>query len=67
MPPLALAGFSGGARTCIGKHLGKLKAKIGLIKFLKRYEKIELPDQPLEFIGILYQPKDFTTKLVKGQ
>ena len=42
IPTFAIGGFSAGPRTCIGKHLAKLEAKIGLIKFLKRYERIEL-------------------------
>ena len=37
LPPFGLVGFSGGPRTCIGKHLAALQSKIGLIKFLKRY------------------------------
>ena len=43
LPPYAFGGFSGGGRTCIGKHLALLEAKIGLIKFLKRYSQIILP------------------------
>ena len=42
VPTYAFTGFSGGPRSCIGKHLAKLEAKIGLIKFMKRYKKIEL-------------------------
>ena len=34
LPTFAIGGFSGGARACIGKHLAKLEAKIGLIKFM---------------------------------
>ena len=36
-PIFASGGFSAGPRVCIGKHLAKLEAKIGLIKFMKRY------------------------------
>ena len=37
IPAYAVGGFSGGPRTCIGKHLARTEAKIGLIKFMKRY------------------------------
>lgn len=35
--PYSLCGFSGGPRSCIGKHLAYLESKIGLIKFVMRY------------------------------
>ena len=66
LPAFALGGFSAGPRTCIGKHLAKLEAKIGLIKFMKRYEKIELPAKKIEYvINFLYQARNFKTKLRK--
>ena len=43
IPTYAIAGFNGGPRTCIGKHFARTEAKIALIKFMKRYEKIEIP------------------------
>lgn len=33
-------GFSGGPRTCIGKHLALVQSKIALIKFIQRYKKV---------------------------
>lgn len=42
LPAYTFYGFSGGPRNCIGKHLAMFEAKIGLIKFMKRYKKIEL-------------------------
>ena len=66
LPAFAFAGFSGGPRSCIGKNLAKLEAKIGLIKFMKRYEKIELPEKKVDFIiRFIYQPRGFKTKLTK--
>jgi cytochrome P450 len=38
--PYAVGRFGGGARSCIGKHLALLEAKISLVKFMKRYSKI---------------------------
>jgi cytochrome P450 family 6 len=32
--------FGGGPRSCIGKHLGLLETKIGLVKFMKRYTNV---------------------------
>ena len=43
VPAFAIGGFSGGARSCIGKHLALMEAKIGLIKFFKRYRDIVVP------------------------
>ena len=40
VPTFAFAGFSGGPRGCIGKHLARLEAKVAVIKFFKRYKKI---------------------------
>ena len=37
MPAFTVGGFGGGARGCIGKNFARLEAKIGLIKFMKRY------------------------------
>ena len=45
-----------------------MEAKIGLIKFMKRYEKIELPKEPLEFFfRFVYQVKSIKTKLAKKE
>ena len=43
LPPYVLTGFSGGPRTCLGKHLALLEAKIGIIIFMLRYESFTLP------------------------
>ena len=57
-------GFSAGARTCIGKHLALIESKIGLIKFMKRYEKIVLPNPEFKMVlKFVYSPEDFETKL----
>ena len=61
--PEMLVGFSAGPRTCIGKHLALLESKIGLIKFMKRYE-LELPVKEIELsLKLIYQPKPFKSKL----
>ena len=63
----AIGGFGGGARTCIGKHLARLESKIGLIKVLKRYSKIELPVEKIRFIvKTNYQPEDLKVKLTRA-
>ena len=68
VPIYAIGGFSGGPRTCIGKHLAKLEAKIGLIKFLKRFEKIEIPKEKIElYFRFMYQPKSYKSKLGNKQ
>ena len=42
--------FSAGPRTCIGKHLALLEAKVALIKFVKRFKKIhELSERYVNF------------------
>ena len=67
MPAYAIGGFSAGPRTCIGKHLARLEAKIGLIKFMKRYRKIELFDRDVAFgSGFMYQPKNVLAKMTKS-
>ena len=50
IPAFAIGGFSGGPRACIGKHLAKLEAKIGLIKFMQKYEKIDSLGKKVELI-----------------
>ena len=64
VPTYAIGGFHGGARTCLGKHFAKMEAKIGYVKFLKRYKKITLPDEKIKMISeFLYRPVEFKTKL----
>ena len=60
-----MGGFSAGPRTCIGKHLAKLEAKIGLIKFMKRYERVEAEDAKF-ILRFLYQPKEVVVRLTKA-
>jgi cytochrome P450 len=64
VPTYAVGGFSGGARTCLGKHFAKMETKIALIKFFKRYSRVELPTSNIKMISeFFYRPKDFKTKL----
>ena len=66
IPAFALGGFNAGPRVCFGKYFAKLESKIGFIKFMKRYEKIELPVKEFEmFFKAVYQPKDFKAKMTK--
>ena len=65
VPAFAIGGFSAGPRTCIGKHLAKLEAKIGLIKFMKRYERVEAEDAKF-ILRFLYQPKEVVVRLTKA-
>ena len=67
MPAYAIGGFSAGPRTCIGKHLAKLEAKVGLIKFMKRYRKVELSEE-VEFVfRFLCQPRKIMMNLTKSE
>ena len=50
LPPFVHMGFSGGPRTCIGKHLALLESKIALIKFMKRYSEIILPKKDFTIV-----------------
>lgn len=43
--PFAFIGFSAGPRTCIGKQLALLQVKIALVKLIKRYESINVPQE----------------------
>ena len=63
----AVGGFSAGARSCIGKHLALLNAKIGLIKFMKRYETIVPLQKDVNFhVRLVYSPDPITCKLKKS-
>ncbi len=57
LPNYALFGFSGGPRNCIGKNLSLLESKIALIKLLKRYSKIRLPEEKrMMHQKLMYEP-----------
>ena len=44
--------------------MARLQVKIGLIKFLKRYEKMELSEEKLKFVyKFLYEPEGRKIKL----
>ena len=59
-----IGGFSAGARACIGKHLAIVESKIGLIKFMKRYKKIRIPEGPIKMVWkFLYTPEYFKSKM----
>ena len=65
LPPFLMGGFSGGARSCIGKHLAMMEAKIGMIKFFKRYKSICVPEK-LRFVNhALYYPIEMCVKVKK--
>ena len=59
-----LGGFGAGPRTCIGKHLASIESKIGLIKFMKRYKKITIPEGPIKMVvKFVYSPEYFKSKM----
>lgn len=64
LPQFVVTGFSAGARTCIGKQLALLESKIALIKFMKRYKIIRIPNKDFKISHkYLICPQDFKTKL----
>ena len=66
LPAYALVGFSGGPRSCIGKHLALLESKIGLIKLMQRYKQIELGVKEVEMaMKLTYQPRNFLSKMLR--
>jgi cytochrome P450 len=44
LPAFAMFGFSGGPRTCIGKNLALIESKIAIVKMVRRYKEIRLPE-----------------------
>ena len=51
-------GFSGGPRTCIGKHLAFLESKIALIKFVKRYDSFRPVQDHVKLVAkFIYEPE----------
>ena len=68
MPTYTVGGFGGGARGCIGKSFARLQAKIGLIKFMKRYSKIELPKNDFMMeLKFFPTPEPMDIRLVKSE
>ena len=65
MPPYAFSGFGGGPRTCIGKHLAKLEAKIGLVKFMQRYESMEMLGELKLILKAVHTPKPMKSRMKK--
>lgn len=65
LPPYVLLGFHAGARTCIGKQFALLESKIALIKFIKKYKKIILPNKDFKMsYNLTLCAERFKTKLV---
>ena len=57
LDPYNLIGFSAGPRSCIGRQLALLEAKIGLIKFMQRYESFSVPQEKLKmYLKFAYVP-----------
>ena len=57
--------FSGGPRTCIGKHIALLESKIAMVKFIRRYSAIKELHERVIALGItstLVQPEVRLTK-----
>ena len=64
LPPFIMGGFGYGSRSCIGKHLAYVETKVGLIKFLKRYNKIKLMKEEYKMIvKFCYESEPFECKM----
>ena len=60
-------GFSAGSRGCIGKHLALLESKIGLIKFMKRYNKYQLPKQNFKMLAkFFHEPEPMLVQMERN-
>ena len=57
--------FSGGPRTCIGKHLALLESKIAMIKILQRYETLEEVEEREIILAAVTSYKNNDVKLTK--
>ena len=67
LPAYTLGGFGGGSRSCIGKHLAKLEAKIGLIKFMQRYSHIQLQTDEIRLrLTAILEPNHFKSKMIRS-
>lgn len=64
--PFAVCGFSAGPRTCIGKQLALLQVKISLVKLIKRYESIKVPEDVVMIMTFSYEPEPFETIFEKA-
>ena len=65
MPPYVLLGFNAGARSCIGKQFALLESKIALVKFMKRYKKIIIPNKNFKMnYNLTLCAEYFKTKLI---
>lgn len=63
--PFAFGRFSAGPRNCIGKHLALLESKIAVVKFIRRYENIEVPSEIAKDFHLVYAPEHFDATLMK--
>ena len=62
-----IGGFSSGGRSCIGKHLALLTAKVGLIKFMKRYDEIHVDQKELKYhVHLVYSPDPIVCRLKRS-
>ena len=58
--PFAVCGWSAGPRSCIGKQLALLQVKIAMVKLLKRYKSIEIPEKDVAMVmSFSYEPEPF--------
>lgn len=61
---LPLIGFNEGQRKCLSKQLALLTNKVGLIKFLKNYSKVEIPVDKIPLkIEVVVGPHNFDSIL----
>ena len=64
--PYVFMGFGGGPRSCIGKQLALVESKIALVKLVKRYESIEVPESLTLIQSMFYEPLPFDTAFKKA-
>lgn len=68
LPPYVLLGFHAGVRTCIGKQFALLESKIALIKLIKKYKQIILPNKDFKMsYNMTLGSEKFKTKLVLAE
>lgn len=59
--------FNGGPRTCLGMEFGMLEAGYTIVKLLKRFPNIRLPDhEKVELLGVEKQTMTLVVSITEG-